>query len=292
MSAIVDCAGRDFAAFLSGPALNSLRRSISPRAWFLAHSWGELDTYLDAFRVKLALVDPAAGGKIDLTAVTAIIRRHSNVPIVAHVPITPEHLLAVAHLSKHGLFDVLVEGLGDDYHRLSAMIERVHTQHLADEILARLSGRLEKLGPRLKGTAESILDQPNRFGKVADIARQSGVSTQHLHRAFHAAELGTPKKLLVAAKLAYTYALLRACVDPVREISVRVGYSDARILEAKCVTVFGCSARTLRFEHRTSVIVLSLLEWLCKSPQKAPRVPPQTIRSASMQGAQSVAGLI
>lgn len=263
-----DAGERNFAAFVSDSARNSLRRVMSPRVWFMAGNWDELDAHLHVARVRLALVEPAADGKIDLTALSGLMRRHSKVPIVAYVALSAENLMAIVHLSRYGLSDVLVAGLGDEYHQLAEMVERVCANRLSDDFLSSVEGELGKLGPRLMRTVEAMFAQPQRFRRVSDIARQSGISTKHVHRAFRLAHLGTPKKLLIAAKLVHAYSLLRNCMEPVREISARVGYADARTLSRHCAEVFGCHTSQLRFEPRTSEMLLRVLGWLCEPATK------------------------
>jgi AraC-like DNA-binding protein len=259
----------NLAAYLSNSALRSLQGVISPRAWFVARNWSELDRHLAKGTVQLALVEPAADVRTDLTALTAIMRRHAQIPVVAYVAVTPENLLVVAHLSRYGLADVFMQGLGDDYQRFAQMVERVCAKSLAFQFLGSLESQLAKLGPRLVCTVQEMFEQPDLFERAADIARHSGISTKQLHRKFQAAQIGTPKKLLVAAKLVQAYTLLRNCMEPICEISSKVGYTEARGLSTLCVEVFGCPASKLRHEARTSEVLLSILDWLYKPPTRA-----------------------
>jgi AraC-like DNA-binding protein len=212
------------------------------------------------------------GGNSELTPLIKVMDRHPEIPFVAYVAVTPRNLLSVAELSRHGLSDVFVRGLGDDGKRLAETVERVCGNHLAGEFLGLVEGELAKLGPRLMRTSQAVFEQPQRFAIAADIAHLSGISTKHLQRAFQSARVGTPKKFLLAAKLIRAYALLRDCPEPVSEISARVGYSEPRIFSRLCVEVFGCPPSKLRFEPRTSEVLLRVLEWLCKPPIRRPPV--------------------
>lgn len=251
-----------FAAFLPLENANYLCRRLPGETLFVATSWAELTKYLSSSEVDFALVDPSAEGYMNIAAVARVLTEYSAKPVVAYVTLSAENLKAALYLSSRGLHEVFLHP--DDGKTLSAFAHRLVGDRLAYEFLVMFETRLARLPPSLMSALKDLFERPHRYETAADIGMQSGVHVKSVYRAFNAAGIGTPRKLVTAAKLLRSYAYLRQGLQPVGAVSREVGYSTPRLFSKQVTEIFGCSPTRLRKETNTAEISAQLVEWLYK----------------------------
>ena len=80
-----------------------------------------------------------------------------------------------------------------------------------------------------------------------------------------AAQLGSPKKLLIAAKVLRGFGYLRDPGYTVLDVSMKLGYKTPRIFSQHWVAVFGLTPARIRTRITDLGAVQSVLAWLRES---------------------------
>ena len=230
----------------------------------MARDWSEFNSFLAHPNVKLGLVDPAADGVMNLAAATEILDRHGSIPVIAYVDLRNEQLKAIAVLAKHGLSKTLLHHLCDDGGQILEIARRSSGHHFAYTFLGILETRFSQVEPELFRTIQDLFERPHRYETAADIARECGLSTKHVYRTTRKATLGTPKKLVTAAKIVRGYAYLRDTSALIRSVSKSLGYSRPRVFSEQVTEIFGYPPSRLRINLDTTDVLLNLIEWLYK----------------------------
>jgi len=221
-----------------------------------------IDVLIREKPVSALVVDPAAGGAMNVNGVLDLMKKYPSLPVVAYMALRPESFNAVARLSRHGVDNVLLHGFGDGPEGFRATVERASANPLPNEMLKALAPRLRRVPPRLSHAIQAMFEDPHRHIRVSDLASEAGMSSMRLYRHFEIAGLSSPKKLLVAAKV------LRGCAylaDPgysVRDVAKKLGYRNPRIFAQHCVDVMGLTPSCLRTQSDANSVAQRLLSWL------------------------------
>jgi AraC-like DNA-binding protein len=254
---------RVFAGFLPDASARHLQSVIRLENLALASSWTELDSMIRSYRFEAALIDPGADGTMNTRKAIQILRSHPYFPILAYVPVNPWQLKAVAALANNGLPQVLLHPARDSDREFWKPLERLSADWLAREFLGSIEASLGQLPFALYQAIEDLFSRPDRYQTGPDIAAQAGVSIKSLYRSFEAVHLGTPKKLVTAAKLVRAYCLLRQMEYPA-SVSRRIGCSDVEVLSSHTKRIFGCTPAELAADPKSDEVVRQLLEWYYK----------------------------
>ena len=228
-----------------------------------ADSWSELHKLLRADAFAGALIDPQAGGDHTASALQ-IVRQNPGAHVFAYVAPTPESLLSILTLSKHGLEDVFVHPvrLGDK--RFVNAMEKVSGDRMASDVLGAVDGKLRVLDFGVMAAVLDLFHRPYRYQTAADLASQAGISVRCLYRALREAEFGTPRKLITMAKAIHGYCYVFAAGAQVREVRDKLGYGSSKAFSAHILEHLGIRASRLRRRMDREELVLRLIEDLNK----------------------------
>jgi AraC-like DNA-binding protein len=91
---------------------------------------------------------------------------------------------------------------------------------------------------------------------------EAGVAIVSVYRNLDAALLGSPKRLLVAAKVLRGFSYLRDPGYSVLDVSIKLGYKTARIFSQHWVSVFGVTPARVRTRLTDEAAIESVLRWL------------------------------
>src|SRR5436190_8595460 len=122
--------------------------------------------------------------------------------------------------------------------------------------------RLIKLPRKLSLTVEILFEQPHRYSSAIDLAMEAGLAIVSVYRNLDAAQLGSPKRLLVAAKVLRGFGYLRDPGYSVLDVSIKLGYKTARIFSQHWVSVFGLTPARVRTRLTDEAAIGSVLRWL------------------------------
>jgi AraC-like DNA-binding protein len=181
--------------------------------------------------------------------------------LIAYVTLNAPAFRAVAALAKLGFEDVVLYRFDDAPERFRERVEQVQGNSLTHRVVAELRESLQELPRQLYLAIENLFEQPHRYSSALDLAMK-GMAIVGVYRNLSTAGLGSPKRLLVAAKVLRGFGYLRDPGYSVLDISIKLGYKTARIFSHHWVSVFGETPARVRSRLTDEAAVESVLRWI------------------------------
>jgi AraC-like DNA-binding protein len=254
------------AAFLPARLLTHVKHVFADEPELLvASSWQELESFIRRKPVSVVILDPSADGLMNVTAVAGLLKRYPSLPLIAYVTLNAPAFNAVAQLGRMGLEDVVLHHFDDAPERFRERVEQVEGNALTHSVIEALGDRLRQLPRRLSVTVENLFDQPHRYTSALDLGMEAGVAIVSVYRNLDTAQLGSPKRLLIAAKVLRGFGYLRDPGYSVLDVSMKLGYKTARIFSQHWVSVFGVTPARVRTRLTDEAAIEHVLHWL-KAP--------------------------
>ena len=251
------------AAFLPPRLLTHVKHVFADEPELLvASSWQELESLIRRKPVSAVILDPSADGIMNVSAVAGLLKRYPSLPLIAYVTLNAPAFNAVAQLGKMGLEDVVLHHFDDAPGRFRERVEQVQGNALTHVVLEALADRLRQLPRQLSVTIENLFDQPHRYSSALDLAMEAGIAIVSVYRNLDAVKLGSPKRLLVAAKVLRGFGYLRDPGYSVLDVSNKLGYKTTRIFSQHWVSVFGVTPARVRTRLAEEGAVEGILRWL------------------------------
>ena len=251
------------AAFLPNRLLTHVKHVfVDQSELFVATSWEELEILIRRKPVSVAILDPAADGTMNVGAVANLLKRYPSLPLIAYVTLHAPQFNAVAQLGRLGLKEVVLHRFDDAPEGFRERVERVEGNALTHAVIEALRQRLAQLPRQLSVAVENLFEQPHRYTSALDIGMEAGVAIVSVYRNLDAAQLGSPKRLLVAAKVLRGFGYLRDPGYSVLDVSIKLGYKSARIFSQHWVSVFGLTPARVRNRLTDEAAIESVLRWL------------------------------
>ena len=251
------------AAFLPARLLAHVKHVFADEPDLLvASSWVELEAFIRRKPVGAVILDPSADGVMNISEVASLLKRYPSLPLIAYVTLNAPAFNAVAQLGRMGLEDVVLHHFDDAPERFRERVEQVQGNALTNTVIEALSDRLKQLPRQLAVTIENLFDQPHRYSSALDLAMEAGIAIVSVYRNLDTAELGSPKRLLVGAKVLRGFGYLRDPGYSVLDVSVKLGYKTARIFSQHWVSVFGITPARVRTRLSDEEAIESVLRWL------------------------------
>ncbi len=235
------------ALFVPDRLLGHVQHVLAPEAEIVVvRSWHELDEVIRTKAVEVVVADPAADGALKAEEISRLLQQYPSLPVVAYVGVAAPQMRAILDLSKSGLQHVVLHRFEDSSTRFSSLINRVRGDPLSRRMLAQLAPHIAQLPLELAAAVEDMFKRPSRFETALDLGVAAGIPSVRLYRCFDLAGLGSPKKLLIAAKLLRASAYLRNPGYAVSNVATKVGYKYSRKFTHHCVMVFGMNPARVR----------------------------------------------
>jgi len=251
------------AAFLPPRLLTHLKHVLADEPELLAaSSWDELESFIRRKPVSVVVLDPAADGTLNVGAVAGLLKRYPSLPLIAYVTLHAPAFKAIAQLGRLGLEDVVLHRFDDEPDRFLERIEQVQGNALTHRVMEELNDSFRQLPRQLYATVENMFDQPHRYTTALDLAVE-GVPIVAIYRNLDAAGLGSPKRLLIAAKVLRGFGYLRDPGYSVVDVSIKLGYKQARIFSHHWVSVFGVTPARIRRRLADEAAIEQVLRWIC-----------------------------
>jgi AraC-like DNA-binding protein len=251
------------AAFLPPRLLAHVKHVFADEPELLiASSWEELESLIRRKPVSVVILDPSADGVMNVSAVAGLLKRYPSLPLIAYVTLHAPAFNAVAQLGRLGLEDVVLNRFDDAPERFRERVEQVQGNALTHSVLEAIGDRLALLPRQLSVTIENLFDQPHRYMSALDLAMEAGIAIVSVYRNLDTARLGSPKRLLVAAKVLRGFGYLRDPGYSVLDVSIKLGYKTARIFSQHWVAVFGVTPARVRTRLTEETAIESVLRWL------------------------------
>jgi AraC-like DNA-binding protein len=250
------------AAFLPIRLLTHVKHVFAEEPDILvASSWHELESFIRRKPVNVVILDPSADGTLNVGAVAALLKRYPSLPLIAYVTLHAPAFKAIAQLGRLGLEDVILNRFDDAPERFRERVEQVQGNSLTHRVIQELGTSLKLLPRPLFVTIENLFQQPHRYTSALDLAIE-GVAIVSVYRNLDAAHLGSPKRLLIAAKVLRGFGYLRDPGYSVLDVSIKLGYKTARIFSHHWVSVFGLTPARVRNRLTDDDAVQSVLRWI------------------------------
>jgi len=249
------------ATLLPAAAAELIRETFRQTAVLHAHSWIDLEAVLGIHNINVVFVDPSLRPLKEPSPMLKLLSKYSSTRFFAYVSVSATNLAQVAKLSRHGLAGVIIHPA--DECSLWTAVERAAGSGLVRQSVGAFEASLGKLSSPLLSAVRDLFERPHRYQFAADIALQAGTTTAIVRRDLKSANVGSPQKLVILAKLLRGYSYLAHSKLPVEGICVRLGL-DRRVFAAHCGAVFGCSPSRLRHHTDEDEIVRTVLEWFYK----------------------------
>jgi len=254
------------AAFLPARLLAHVKHVFADEPDVLvASSWQELESLIRRKPVSVVILDPSADGVMNVSVVAGLLKRYPSLPLIAYVTLNAPAFNAVAQLGRLGLEDVVLNRFDDAPERFRERVEQVQGNALTHTVIEAITDRLNQLPRQLSVTIENLFDQPHRYASALDLAMEAGIAIVSVYRNLDAAQLGSPKRLLVAAKVLRGFGYLRDPGYSVLDVSIKLGYKTARIFSQHWVSIFGVTPARVRTRLTDDAAVQSVLRWLGRS---------------------------
>ena len=192
-------------------------------------------TLVDAIIIDLLPGSAAAPGWRAVEHAT----KHAPIPAVAFVASRSLEPALLKRLHGHGVVAVLVDGVDDAMLRVLLQPLLLSTQFTqrADVLLAT-----HGLGATAEAVWRTGVSHAGRLTSVSAVAKQLGMSREHLARSLRAAGAPGPKQLLELVRLLVVQSQLSAGV-PVALASARLGYSSVSHLARSAKAASGLTPR-------------------------------------------------
>ncbi len=250
------------AAFLPPGLLTHVKHVFADEPDLLvASSWHELESFIRRKPVNVVILDPSADGTLNVGAVAGLLKRYPSLPLIAYVTLHAPAFKAIAQLGKLGLEDVVLHRFDDAPERFRERVEQVQGNSLTHRVIEELGSSLRLLPRQLFVTIVNLFQQPHRYTSALDLAIE-GVAIVSVYRNLDAAHLGSPKRLLIAAKVLRGFGYLRDPGYSVLDVSIKLGYKTARIFSHHWVSVFGLTPARVRNRLTDDDAIESVLRWI------------------------------
>jgi AraC-like DNA-binding protein len=129
-------------------------------------------------------------------------------------------------------------------------------------VIQAIADRLRQLPRQLSVTVENLFDHPHRYMSALDLGMEAGIAIVSVYRNLDTAQLGSPKRLVIAAKVLRGFGYLRDPGYSVLDVSIKLGYKSARIFSQHWVSVFGVTPARVRTRLTDEEAIESVLRWL------------------------------
>ena len=254
------------ALFVPDRLVGHVQHVLAPEAdIMIARSWPDLDEIIRANAVEVVVADPAADGVLKADELERLLQQYPSLPLVAYVSVAAPQMRAIMDLSKTGLQHVVLHRFEDSSTLFSALINRIRGDPLSRRMLSELAPVVSQLPLELAAAVEDMFNRPHRFETALDLGVAAGIPSVRLYRSFDGAGLGSPKRLLIAAKLLRASAYLRNPGYAVANVAMKVGYKYSRKFTSHCMMVFGMNPARVRKRLSEEDSILLISKWLTSS---------------------------
>ena len=233
----------------------------------------ELHALLNAEAADLLIMDPAIRDGMYGDALEAIIAGHPSLPVIVYTVLAPTAMRMVVRLARLNVQHVVLNRFDDEPRRFLDLIERVPAHPMAELMLQELASSLRTLPVIVSRAVEHLFRSPTRVKNSQELAKLAGMAPRSLYRHMTPAGL-QPRHLIVCARLLRAYTLLQTPGSRLKEITVKVGYSDPDTLTKLMQEWTGQSPKDVRRDIPPGTFVRLLAEHLRRAdPEHDVRTP-------------------
>jgi AraC-like DNA-binding protein len=250
------------------------------------------DTFADVVRTELSdvlVVDPCADGSSRAAEITVLLNAQPGTPVVIYGPPSPLTFQAIAEMARgsapHTAYSVVLHHYDDEPRRFLDMLQRQPGTALSLALLDRLAPALGVLPAALARAVERLVLDPSEFDDVGDLADAAQITVRTAYRQLGSAGIGSPRALVVGARLLRAYAYARDPGQSLETLATQVGYRAPRVMTKHMRDVLGVSPRAVRRRMRPTEFIDALAAWMYPTPSAA-RPPSSADRQSAAAPAE------
>jgi AraC-like DNA-binding protein len=273
----------DVLAHLTPPLLAHLRVVLGAN-----HTVTAPDTWhacLEAARSPehdVIVADPYADGTNRAAELADFVATHPWTPLVIYTAVTPAALKAIAELAVVGAQQLILYRYDDEPRRFFEILERQPGHALSTALLREFGPGLNALTPSLAHAIERLFRRPVGFDTAGDLASSADVTVRTVYRQLTAAGFGSPRQLIVGARLLRAFAYARDPEQSLEEVARRLGYSAPRMLTRHMREIVGITPRAARRRMPAQEFVSTLAARLYRHDGTERAFHPATTSTRSM----------
>jgi len=272
----------DVLAYVALPLQANLRVALcAHHALTLADGWRTLEAGARSGAHDVLIADPNADGAERVAELASLLTSAPWTPLVIYTAVSPTSLRAVAELSTIAAPPVVLFRYDDAPSRLLETIERQPGHALSGALLRRLAPGLGRLTPSLARAVERLVRRPTGFDTAADLAAAAQVTVRTVYRQLGAAGFGSPREMIVGARLLRAYACARDPAQSLEDVAERLGYSAPRMLTRHMRELVGVTPRLARRRMAAEEFVDALAAKLYPASAASPGSAVGPVRAAS-----------
>jgi len=231
----------------------------------VADSWERLEALVRLEPLSVVVFNPAADGTMDAMRASRLIRKYASIPFVAYVPVEPAFVRGIAHMSNDGLQGVVVYRSDDSPSPFHRTLERASSVPQVALLVGKLEPWFRRLPPSLVDVLVDDLHQPHKYASAEDVAAAANMTLSALYRSFRSARLNSPKSFIVGARAFRGYIYLRDVSFSIRDVAVKLGYTQPRIFAQHIECVLGECPSKLRNSLDDAEATTRIVSWLASS---------------------------
>lgn len=222
----------------------ALVRSAFPRRRahvYTAKTAAEVEAYLIKTLVDVVIFDAGAGD--DAQRLIARAEEFPSLPFVLITTLLPADAPLVARAAGAGVADVLVEGVDDSVARELVLRRAFSTRF--ERALAQPPAVLHLDTPLQLAVWQSVVHRAGRPVRTEQLAKELGVSREHLSRSFAVGQAPTLKRVIDLVRVLAAAELSKNAGFDVRDVALVLGFASSSHLSSTTQRLVGVRASSL-----------------------------------------------
>lgn len=244
-----------------------------------ARSAADVEAHLLRELADAVLIDAGAGD--DAHRLIARAEEFQSIPFIVVTTLLPSEAPVVAKAVESGACELLVEGI-DDVVARELVARRAFTTRF-ERALGTPPAMLHLETPLQVAVWQSVVRRAGRPVRTEQLARELGVSREHLSRSFAVGQAPTLKKVIDLVRVLAAAELSKNAAYDVRDVAEVLGFASSSHLSSTTQRLVGAKASSL-----SRLRAVDLLDRFSRRPATASeREEPTPVRPAAPAVAQS-----
>lgn len=206
-----------------------------------ARSAADVEEQLLKELVDAVIIDAAAGD--DVAKLLAKAEEFSSIPFVLITPMLPADAPLVARAAEAGICEILIEGVDDSAAR-ELVMRRAFTTRF-ERALATPPTLLHLETPLQIAVWQSVVRRAGRPVRTDQLAKELGVSREHLSRSFAVGQAPTLKRVIDLVRVLAAAELSKNAGYDVRDVAQVLGFASSSHLSSTTQRLVGAKASSL-----------------------------------------------
>lgn len=206
-----------------------------------ARSAADVEAHLVRELVDAVLVDAGAGD--DAQRLVGLAESFSSIPFLLIATLLPSDAPLVARAAECGVCDVLVDGVDDGVAR--DLVSRRAFSTRFERALAVPPASLHLENALQLAVWQSVVRRAGRPVRTDQLARELGVSREHLSRSFAVGQAPTLKRVIDLVRVLAAAELCKNAGYDVRDVAQVLGFASSSHLSSTTQRLVGARASSL-----------------------------------------------